>query len=236
MSRGDKSVTWETVGTLLNRWHTEKDEQAGRAALVFMEREFRKMIPPLVRRTWPEDLVEDALQSFLVKIIETPLPGGIDNLPGYLNTSFRRHCIDRHRARRRRKESSVGSIDPSWEPHSDPRNSPGTALARKERAEHVQYCIGQLAIEDRIVLKLVHAPEWLDEQELGWISDKTGTKSSEVLQAITAAQDIHDLTRIFDPGDDDPDDQKLRRKRMERFRKRRSRAREKLRVLLKGGL
>jgi hypothetical protein len=47
---------------------------------------------------------------------------------------------------------------------------------------------------------------------------------------------MHEITRLFDPDEDDPNDPHGRRKRMERFRKRRDRAREQLLGLLRGNI
>ena len=101
-----------------------------------------------------------------------------------------------------------------------------------ERARQLHAAIRQLEIADRIVLKLDLAPELLDDEDVRWLAARMEMDTAAIRQAVTSAEDIHALTRIFDPGDDDPDDPEIRRKRMERFRRRRARAREKLRALL----
>lgn len=232
MSTGDDSPSWDNIEALLQRWYEEKDRSAGRAAFEFLETELRLMTPPQVRRSWPDDLVEDALRSFLKKLVQEPLPEDVDNLRGYLKVAFRNHCIDVHRSRRRRKEKPVDEVAPGWEPSTGPEELPERATIKAEYTDRVQTALSQLELPDRIALKLVLAPQWLDNEELAWLGDGLDLSTDEVCQAAIKAPDTHALTRIFDPGDDDPDDPELRRKRMERFRKRRARAREKLKAVL----
>ena len=225
-------MTWEMAGAALRRWHESGDREAGRAVFSFLEAELRLMVPGLVRRTWPEDLVEDAIHSLLTRLVEIPLPRDIDNLPGYLSRAFHNHCIDLYEARRRRMESSVEGGPSGWEPPARHDESPAEVAARRERADRLHRALQRLEIADRVVLKLEHAPEWLDGEEVGWLAGRQALDQAEMWEAILAAEDMHTLTRVFDPGDDDPDDSALRRKRMERFRRRRARAREKLRARL----
>lgn len=232
MAKAEAPVSWETLGAGLRRWHDSGDRDALRAALVFLEPQLWLMVPGVVKRTWPGDLVEDAIHAFLTRLIEVPLPPGIDNLPGYLSRAFRNHCIDQYEARRRRKESSVEGGPGGWEPSTQHDESPAEVALRRERAERLHLVLQQLEIADRVVLKLEHAPEWLDSEEMGWLAGRLALDEAKVWEGILAAEDMHALTRIFDPGDDDPEDPALRRKRMERFRRRRARAREKLRALL----
>lgn len=217
----------------LRRWHESRDREAGRTALAFLEGELRLMVPGLVRRTWPQDLVEDALRSFLVKLLEKPLPAPLDKPRGYVAQAFRNCCIDLHMAWRRRRESSIEDAPAGWEPPADSDESPADVASREEEAQLIRAAIGQLEIADRIALKLDDAPEWLDDEEVRWLSDCGGTSPLEVRRAVASAEDMHALTRVFDLGDDDPQDPQARRKRMERFRRRRARAREKLRELLR---
>jgi len=90
---------------------------------------------------------------------------------------------------------------------------------------------------DRVALKLDHSPEWLTDEEIRWLSKRAGLGISDLWKAIneannTAANKMHALTRLFDPCEDDANDPESRRKRMERFRRRRARAREKLKALI----
>jgi len=78
-------MSWETVLPDLKCWHEARDREAGRRALTFLEPELRLMVPGLVRRTWPQDLIEDALRDFLHKLVNSPLPNNIDNLRSYLS-------------------------------------------------------------------------------------------------------------------------------------------------------
>ena len=92
--------------------------------------------------------------------------------------------------------------------------------------------MARLGVADRVALKLCECPEWLDDDEVAWLAARGGLSSAEVRAAITRADGVHDLTRIFDPGEDDPADPEARRKRMERFRKRRNRVAERVARLM----
>lgn len=230
-SRQTDVVSWETLQTELQRWHESRDRAAGRAALAFLEVELRLMVPALVRRTWPEDLVEDALRAFLLKLIKKPLPPDIQKRRNYVAQAFRYHCIDCFEARRR-QENSVGSETAPWEPLTESSPSPESIVLQAERDQELRGALGKLDIADRIVLKLDDAPELLDDEELGWMGARLGLDNAAVLKEVMSAEGIYAITHVFDPGDDVPGDSGARRKRMERFRRRRARAREKMRALL----
>jgi RNA polymerase sigma factor (sigma-70 family) len=228
----DSRVSWENARALLLRWHDERRSEVGRSVLRFIESELRLMTPALVRRSWPEDLIEDALRDFLVRIVESRLPDDITDLRAYLRRAFSNHCIDCFRARARKRETSFEATEAEWERPAEQALSPLDGLLRHEQRVRVLGALARLSPSDRVVLKLELAPEWLTEAEVSWLAERTGSAVSNVREAIDAAKDMHALTRIFDPDDDGPDDPDLRRIRMERFRRRRARAREKLRVQL----
>lgn len=228
----ETTMSWDRVLQALGRWHESGDREAGRAALSFIEVELRLMVPSLVRRTWPDDLIDDALQRVLERLVRKPLPPDIDDPRKYLARTLRNRCIDLYEARRRRQERSLDDAPAGWEPPADVAESPAELALQRERAHQVQAAVARLDVADRVVLKLDHAPEWLTNEEMDWLSSRTDVGATELRDAIAAADDMHALTRIFDPGDDDLDDPEARRKRMERFRRRRARARDKLRELL----
>ncbi|RZO63732.1 MAG: sigma-70 family RNA polymerase sigma factor [Sandaracinaceae bacterium] len=225
-------ASWDNALDLLVQWHEERRPKVGRAVLRFIESELRLMTPALVRRSWPDDLVEDALQDFLVRLVEHRLPSDIADLRAYLRRAFGNHCIDSYRARARKRETSLESSAVDWERPQEPAASPLDAVLRDEQRARVQAALVRLSLADRVVLKLELAPEWLEEEEVAWLAERTASSRREIREAIDVADDMYALTRIFDPGDDDPDDPEARRMRMERFRRRRARAREKLRALL----
>lgn len=225
-------ASWDNALDLLLRWHEERRPEVGRAVLRFVESELRLMTPALVRRSWPDDLVEDALRDFLVRLVEHRLPSDIADLRAYLRRAFGNHCIDSYRARVRKRETALDASAPEWDRPEEPAASPLHAVLRDEQRARVHAALVRLSLVDRVVLKLELAPEWLEEEEVAWLAERTASNRQEVREAIEAADDMHALTRIFDPGDDDPDDPEARRMRMERFRRRRARAREKLRALL----
>lgn len=233
MAKAEAPVSWETLGAGLRRWHDSGDRDALRAALVFLEPQLWLMVPALVWRTWPADLVEDALRSFLLRLVETPLPADMKSPRSYLKRALRNHCIDQYEARSRRRESSIEDVPAGWEPADDGEDSPAERMDQQQRAEQVHAALRKLEIADGIVLKLVYAPEWLDDEEVGWLGERLALDATSVRAAVAAAEDMHTLTRIFDPGVDDPADPAARRLRMERFRRRRSRAQEKLSALLR---
>lgn len=193
------------------------------------------MVPVLARRTWPGDVIEDALRDFLVKVIEVPLAPGIDDLRRYLGRAFRNHCIDVHEARSRRREAPMDDAASRWEPPSEDAVSPATLVLDAERERHLRAALQRLEIADRIALKLDHAPELLEDEEVRWLAERAAMEPAAIRQAVASAKDVHDLSRVFDPDDDNPGDPQERRKRMERFRRRRARARDKLRALLQEG-
>lgn len=227
----DPRASWDNALDLLQRWHEERRPEVGRAVLRFLESELRLMIPALVRRSWPDDLVEDALRDFLVRLVEHRLPSDIADLRAFLRRAFRNHFINSYRARTRKREISFEASAAEWDRPEEAAASPLHAVLRDERRARVQAALARLSLVDRVVLKLELAPEWLDEEEVVWLAVRTASHPHEVRKAIHLADDMHALTRIFDPGDDDPDSE-TRRMRMERFRRRRARAREKLRALL----
>ena len=228
-----ESLNWANVGAALRRWHTDLDREVGGQAISFLESELRLMVPGLVRRTWPPELVEDAVRSFLLKLIEVPLPDGIEQLRAYIARAFRNHCVDLWEARQRRRERPLESV--IWDPptHSE-SYSPAAAVTKKDTQRALLQAFQKLDIVDRVALKLVHAPEWIEEPELEWLARRLSASVAETRRLIADAQTMYDITQLFDPGDDDPEDKETRRKRMERFRRRRARAREKLRILLAG--
>jgi DNA-directed RNA polymerase specialized sigma24 family protein len=225
-------MSWETIVAELRRWHETHDWDAGRATFTFLETELRGMIPGPVRREWPGDLVEDALRGFLLRLLKERLPAGIANPRPYLARAFRNHCIDLDRARRGRRECSVESQPAGWEPPGEDGESPAAAAQQREQVQRLHAALRRLEIADRVVLKLEHAPELLDDEEARWLAARAKMDDTVLRRALETAEDVHAITRIFDPGDDDPGDPVLRRKRMERFRRRHARALAKLRQRL----
>ncbi|MCK6505657.1 hypothetical protein L6R53_20045 [Myxococcota bacterium] len=221
---------WHQALVDLSRWHSARDRAAARAALTFIEPELRLAIPPLVRRTWPEEQVEDALREFLTRLLERPLPAAITQPRRYVVRSFRNRCIDLHRAHQGRCEVAAAE-DAGWEP-IDPAPDAPTRMAGEEQARALRSALDALPVADRVALKLVDAPEWLDDTERTWLSAQAGLPPDALWSAIQAADDVHALTLLFDPPAQGEDDD--RRLRLERFRRRRGRAREKLHALLLG--
>lgn len=227
-------MNWQDIADGLRRWHERRDRAAARTVLEFLEPELRLKVPAIVRRRWPPDLVEDALRGFLLKVIERPLNSALSDPKAFFVASFRNHCIDLHMAHSRRPESHAVDASALADLAGPPEDSPAEALVRTERETKVRDALNRLGMADRVVLKLEHAAEWLADREFAWLANRATCPVEEVRRRLLDANDVHALSRIFDPGDDDPADPAARRLRMERFRRRRARARDRLWALLRG--
>ncbi len=220
MHDSESTAAWAAAIDDLGRWHADHDAEAGRRALVFIESELRLALPRTVPRRWPLEQVEDAIQSFLARLLGRPLPTSILSSPGgYVVRAFRNSCLDIERGRRR------ASSDP-WDDESPHRASQQDVETRDE-VRRTGIALGRLRMEDRVALKLEAAPETLTDPEWGWLAERAGLAQEEVWRRALAAEDVYGLTLLYDPGPE-PVDGKGRRDRMERFRKRRERAREAL--------
>lgn len=234
MTQHERKMTWEMVEGDLRRWHEVRDRNAARRALEFIEVELRLMIPPLVRRTWPQDHVEDAISSFLCMLLERPISEDLVSPRSYFRRAFTNHCIDAYRSRQRLREEPMEETFTPLEMAPLPDEALMDADTRRERSGKLHKVLERMSLADRVVLKLEHAPEWLTSEEISWLAGRSHMDEAGVQEAVASSRTNHALSRIFDPGDDDPDDMAARRKRMERFRRRRARAREKLRAVLEG--
>lgn len=222
------NVSWENAEELLQTWHSNKNRNIGRIVFGFLETELRLMTPAIVRRSWPEDLVEDCLRAFMVKLLEKPLPKANTKFKAYIRRSFANHCIDQFRKGSLEKLRSYDELD-EWE---DPAESPVQTIIDTQFLERLERALEKLAIKDCVGIKLKHAPEWLTEQELLWLANQAGLDTIAIRDAILDSQDSYTLSKLFDLGDDDPQDKQARRLRLERFRKSVDRAVEKLKTLL----
>lgn len=231
-------MNWQEAAAALARWHETHDADAARSAFAFIETELRLMVPRRFRDGSSRADVEDALQKTLFRLVKVPLPPGIGNLAAYLRTVLRNECIDGLRARQRRHRREVPTDAQSgWElPTVEP--SAADTLEQRREVEQIHAALNQLDVADRVALKLEHGPEWMTDDEMSWLAARGGVSVGEVrrmIESLEGSDDerMHALTRIFDPGDDDATDPAARRLRMERFRKRRARAREKLAIVLR---
>lgn len=217
MADAAETALWAAALDDLVRWHDVGDRSAARRAVEFIEPELRLAMPRTVPRRWPAEQVEDALQSFLERLLSRPLPSGVPSNPaGYILRSFRNWCLDIERGRKR------NSADP-WDDDLAVGASQPRVDARDE-AVRVGLALAELRVEDRVALKLEAAPETLTEEEWAWLAERAGLPG-DVLQArVWGAPDTYALTLLYYPGSE-PSDWKGRRDRMERFRKRRERAR-----------
>ena len=211
---------WQQVLSDLSAWHDSRDRPAANRALTHIESWLRARIPPIVRRRWSSDEIDDALQGFLERLLNKPLPSDLRKPGAYLNTAFRRWCIDRQRGRK----ADVHQLwDEATSAHSVHQNP-----ADRQRLTQATKALEGLRVEDRVVIKLVDVPHALTWEELSWLAQRGGVSANDIRDRVLEHLELLDLSLIFDPGPR-PETPKERRDRLERFRRRRSRAREKLR-------
>jgi DNA-directed RNA polymerase specialized sigma24 family protein len=210
--------SWSSVLDDLRAWHADGDRRAGQRAVEAVERELRRRVPAAAKRRWPPEQVEDALQGFLMRLVRLPLPASIVDPRAYLIRAFRNACIDVERGRKRH------AAEPWDEDH-------GAAAPTDDSAERIEAALATLSLDDRLALKMTTAPDLLSHEELDALARRAGLSVHEVAERVRACPPIHELTLLFDPAERPGED---RRDRMERFRKRRERARKRLRDALRG--
>jgi len=216
---------WQRILADLAAWHASRDRLAANRALTHIESFLRTRIPPIARRRWSADEIDDALQGFLERLLNKPLPPELRKPEAYLGKAFRRWCIDRQRGRKADVHEPWDDAVPDQTTRQDPE--------LRERLERAARALDALRMEDRVVIKLVDVPHSLTWEELSWLGSRCGRSAADVQEQVLAAPEVIELSLIFDPGDP-PATAKERRDRMERFRRRRSRARERLRELMGG--
>lgn len=218
---------WDRILRSFQRWHEQGDRGAAEYGCAEVERFLRGRLPPMVARRWSPDQIDDAVQGFLEKRLATPLVEAAIECPAaWMRTSFRRWCIDRYR---KRKEDRTEPLDPTAEV--------GVMTSRPEHRERIaraSTALGRLSVADRVAIKLVDLPLGLDRDELDWLARRCGRSADEVRGIALSAPDVFELTFLVDPGAV-PSDARDRRRRMERFRKQRNRARQRLREQLLEG-
>lgn len=211
---------WREAIDHLSVWHSKQDRRAAAAALAFVEVELRLRIPPAARRRWPREQVEDALQSFLLRLIQKPLPTLVEHPAAYLTRMFRNWCIDIERGRQRAPTEPWEDATLVEQIHPEP--------SVRQDLERLTAALAALSIDDRVAIKMTDAPEILTWEEFDWLGSRAGLSALEVRDRVMACPPVFELTLLFDPGEA-PADAQMRRDRMERFRKRRERARQRLR-------
>ena len=223
---------WHDVQVQLRRWHQEGDRDSLRSALRFIEGELRNALPAAVKRGLPLADQDDAINSMLKRLIEQPLPEELDDLHSYLMAIFRNHCLDMGRKARRMAGRDAAFCE-EWPVHQPRGRTPEEELASARISRAINAAFEKLPIEDRVAAKLDLAPERLTPGELAWISGRLAVTPEDAATAIRHATDKYELTKIFDPGTDDPTDMDARRRRLDRFLKRVNRASQKLKAALR---
>lgn len=228
-------VTWDNAREWLDAWHRERRPRVARAVFGFLEVELQLILPPMVKRALPEDQVDEVLQDILAKLVAAPVRGGVRDLKGYLRRALTNRFIDLERRRKRRPEELLDTMDVGdFEGPSEEGPQAVEALVAEEARAAVRAGLDALSVDDRVALKLDHAPEWLSEEELAWLAARAGSSVDEVTRRIAHADEVYALSRIFEPGDDEEGDDEARGRRLDRFLKRRKRAGEKLVKVLGG--
>lgn len=227
-------ISWDNLLEGLGLWHQKRDEVLGRAVFAFLECELRLMTPAIARRTWSEDDLEDALHDFLLRLLKKPLQGSVREPKAYLRRMFHNHHTRRHDAKQR-GASAEAEVD-WWDDQEASELSPLDQTLHDEKREQLSIQFAKLQITDRVVFKLAGAPYWLSDDEVEWLAQRSGLSVADVRETIrTAGGDMYTLSKLYNPGDDDPEDRPQRRTRMETFRKQRERARDRLRNLFREG-
>ena len=221
--RAEEDASWARALSDLEAWHESGDRMAAQRALVHIEAFLRLRVPPVARRRWSSEQLDDVLQGFLERLLNKPLPPPIEKPAPYLSRAFKRWCIDRERGRKADRYEPWDEATPVQTTHQAP--------AASERLDRVAAALETLRMEDRVVLKMVDVPHALTWEELDWLGRRLRFSAEEVRDRLLSFPDKLGLTLVFDPGTP-PQDPKERRDRLERFRRRRSRARTRLRQAL----
>jgi DNA-directed RNA polymerase specialized sigma24 family protein len=152
---------WPTVLRDLAAWHDHRDHAASNRALAALESWLCARIPAPVRARWSPDELEDAIQSFLERLLAKPLPSTIDTPDAYFRRALRNHCFDMKRGRKNEPHAP-------WD-DSRPQQTTTQAPAVQQQLARAGEALERLSMKDRVVIKLVDLP-WaltLEEQRGG---------------------------------------------------------------------
>lgn len=233
-------VDWNNVYPLLLRFKATNDAVLGNVVFAFLHEKLSRMVPLKVGEAGRADVVQVFLRSLLEKKRETFAPN-VDNAQAWFRTGLKRKAIDIHRKLMRTPEGFLETNDPdesesteAWLANIVFALEPSRescveqeALAR-ENARRIEDAMAQIKVPSRTILRLLLAPENLSDTESDWLSEQMGADVEVVRKrALEAAGDARACSFLVDPpvvGEEDDS-----RKRLERFRKRRARARDELR-------
>lgn len=224
---------WVRFLECLERWYRFQDQTAGHEAFSFLEGECRRWIRSHGEKGASWDVLEDDIASFLQDWLRDGALDEITNPKAFFRQSFRNHCIDRLRSRQRGFGKAVRSV--SVELADETAADVFETLSAAEQAERVLLALGEFGIEDRVAVKLCDAPERLTESELGWIAARRGCEVEEIRGQLREASSSDDLSLLLELRSDDLEGAEARSRRIDRFRKRVSRARARLRDALEAG-
>lgn len=224
-------VDWSDVPKLLNSWHSERDRLVLGQILRFVEAELRAKGRAIVRGQLYERHFEDALQRLLCLLMRKPLREEVRHPEKYLSNKLRWLCLDERRRAKDGRHTSLTADHVDADRMSPQPQAADAVLQTRSQTEALRSALRQLKTQDRVAILLVAAPQELTEPDLRWLASRCGLSVSATERAAIQAGDAYTCSLLFDPGDDDPDDLMLRRKRLERFRRRRGRARAALNAI-----
>ena len=216
---------WASALTDLVSWRERGDRTAARRALTFLEPQFRARVPARARRRLGTAVIDDGLQSFLEKLLRVRLDPTAAYPRAYLIRSFKNHFVDLEEAQARLPSAFLPDLPEQESPLPDPES----LLRSAQDCERLRRALASLSTPDRVALKLADAPEWITDDEMAWLADETGRSVAQVEALIGSVDSPFDAMEAFEPSDRE-ELEGSRRHRMERFRRRRARAREKLRT------
>lgn len=220
-------TNWTAIVAGLRAWHQDHNRPAGERALVAVEQWLRTRQAARLRRQASAEDIDALFQDVLTRLWTRDLLSDAESPAAFLSTVVRNLWLDR--VRKRSRQDAKHKPLTAEMPEADP--SPASPEHRIE-LERVTAVLQTLRIEDRVHIKICDLPHALSWEELTWMAQRCGEAATAVRDAVLAADaDAFSVSFLVDPGPA-PTTKKERRDRLERFRRRRSRARTQLRAAL----
>lgn len=134
---------------------------------------------------FPKNVVLSEAERFdvgnrvLQRLLQAPIASTVEWPAAYLRMMVRNRAMDifRENAVVSASFSEYEGLNPTWE---DESCSPERRAILKERLAFAVKSLAVLAIEDRIVLKLLLGLAELTRDELGWLSDRSGVDAADL--------------------------------------------------------
>ncbi|MFO0647977.1 MAG: hypothetical protein U0326_17190 [Polyangiales bacterium] len=164
------------------------------------------------------------MQEVVMQLQRKPLPSS----PEHPRTYFGRALQNRALSALRRKSPELAAEVPEPPPELDTPSQ-----ERQTAAREVLDALQSLTVEDRVALKLASAPEALDDGELDWLAARLNVSRYEARSLALTRERTEDLARLFE-GEHDATETRVALRAIDRFHKRISRARQRLRDRIGG--